>query len=429
MKGYSVVAAALLALGPLSPAPAPGATLPRLDACGRFFCRTDTGAVTDYREASAFALYSRWLKGESDAVTQFARGMRAEGVTSLRVLLTLGGSFWDDAGFHLGPDLGERFYDGLGPFVDALGREGMYVRLTFIGALEPLGGTVPDRGDHYTPAVHARARVFVARVVELTSTRPHVLFEIANEWDHIGMANSADRIVELGQLVKALAPESLLNLTNTSAGFGGHSTWAREPADFVDSHLARDTNLDGFAWLLDVGALPVVSQERMPYLSGEPINFGSSGVGGGADHERSTAVACAYGAVSRIAQFYTTFHYDDGLWAKLPDETTMATLSAWRRCLDAVPFEMVGPGTRACDGTAECSPWTAEALPASTVAEPGYPGPLRVVGRVGPAGYIGVSLREPAGRRHEGLVKPGRVVDEVLRVEHDGWATVIRTSR
>jgi hypothetical protein len=269
------------------------------------------------------------------------------------------------------------------------------------------------------------------RVVGLTSSRHHVLYEVANEWDHIGMADSGEAVLDLGRLVAAAAPQSLLNLTNTSGAIAGETTWARAPADFVDVHVPRHRGAEGFAWVGDVAALPVIAQTRMPVLSGEPINFGTSGVGGSGDHETSTAVACAYGAVSRIAQFYTTFHFDGGLWADLPDETTLATLRAWQRCLDAIPFDLVGPGTARCDAGEPCAPLSPDAraaladLPRATRRDR----PLRVVGRTGPGGYVGVSLREPPGWDGRAHLAPGMHVEELVRVEHDGWATVVRRIR
>ncbi|MGE3190611.1 MAG: hypothetical protein AB7N90_13080 [Vicinamibacterales bacterium] len=425
MKSVSALAMLLVVL---AAAPSGQAPLPRLEACGRFFCRADTGAVADYREVSAFALYARWLAGERAHVTGYARAMRAEGVTALRVILTLGGPFWDARGLHVGPDLGERFYGELPGFVDAIGREGLYVRLTLIGALEPLGGSVPDRGGHYTRAVDGRARAMAARVVGLTSSRAHVLYEVANEWDHIGMAGADDEVVGLGRLIAAAAPGSLLNLSNTSGAIAGETTWARPPADFVDVHLPRRRGQEGFAWLVDVADLPVVSRPRMPVLSGEPINFGTSGVGGADDHEPSPAVACAYGAVSRVAQFYTTFHYDGGLWADLPDETTMTALRAWQRCLEAIPFALVGPGTERCDARDACTPLSADAR-AAAADQPlatRKDRPLHLIGRTGPGGYVGVSLREPAGWDGRAHLAPGMEVEELARVEYAGWGTVIR---
>ncbi|MGE3275958.1 MAG: hypothetical protein AB7O67_12650 [Vicinamibacterales bacterium] len=404
---------------------------PRLDVCGRFFCDAQTGAVKDYREVSAFALYARWLKGEEAHVRRYAAAMRREGVTALRVMLTLGGPFWDRRGFHVGPDAGERFYQELPRFVDALGHEGLYVRLTLIAAIEPLGATVPDRSDHFTAATAAAAETMVRRVAPLVGGRSHVLFEIANEWNHIGMADSAEAVVRLGRIVAETAPAALLNLTNTSAAIAGQTTWARPPADYVDTHLPRDKGAGGFTWLAASLDLPVIRQELMPVLSGEPINFGSRGVGGTDDHESSPAVACAYGAVSRLARFYTTFHYDDGLWADLPDAPTLDLLRAWQRCLDAVPFDAIAPGTTRCDDLAPCGPWAEEARPlaAARAAAGDRAWPLRIVGRQGPDGYVAVSLREPRAWDGRPYLVDGARVEELARVEQGPWATVIRRIR
>jgi hypothetical protein len=99
----------------------------------------------------------------------------------------------------------------------------------------------------------------------------------------------------------------------------------------------------GFAWVRLSGEYGAIDQERapkrMPFISGEPVNFGERRQDGrNEDVERSPAVAFAYAAVSRARQFNTTFHYDGGLWTTPPAPETIAAITCYMAALNAFPM-------------------------------------------------------------------------------------------
>jgi hypothetical protein len=199
------------------------------------------------------------------------------------------------------------------------------------------------------------------------------------------------------------------------------------PADFADTHLYRigeyrpGDGWDGWLWVKRSSEQPVLDNDRMPAISGEPKNFGAIGVGGAGDVERSPAVAFAYGATSRLRRYLTNFHFDDGLWCRPPEEETIACLDGWRRGLNALPIDAGGGW---CNGHHGCSPWRIEAFPTSDDVRD-HRGPVRIFGRGGPGGYLGASIREPRDWGYARMVKDGRKVEVIDRLEYGPWASAV----
>lgn len=397
--------------------PGPVGDLTPLVVNGRLFA--NSSGPFDYREVSAFALLERFRQGQIQNCRELLRVFRIYGANAVRVIGTLGGPYWENViGLTSGPNR-EGFYESLVPFVRFCAENGFYVRFTLIGGLEYFGGFSKNREDVYRSDVHEKAVQYIHNVMAQIGHEPNVLFEVANEWNQIGMRDSDDRIVELGRLVKRLSPR-LMNLTNTNGPIADDPMWAREPADFVDAHLERWTQVGGFSWVKRSSESPVVDQDDMPFISGEAINFGTPQPGRPDDAESSPAVAFAYGALSHTKRYLTNFHYHGGLSASVPDAPTQACMEGWKRGLDAIPFTFPGSW---CNGHHSCSPWDINIFPREGENEERHTrGPIRIFGLNGSEGYIGVSIAE---RANAGIPAHRRQVQEVDRITYGGYSSAV----
>lgn len=315
----------------------------------------------DWREVSAFSLLARLLAGEEDLVRAFIRLMRAYGFTVLRGILTLDGDYWTRSplggrSFRSAPDM-PGYWQMLDRLVAIAAEEGMYLRVVFLGAVEPFGGVWhPDRRDVWNGDVRRRGEAFVVEAAQRLAAHPHVIGELANEPGQIGMRESFDALIALGRKVKAVAPDMLLCAGAPDGGNESDIRFIVRPFDFADAHFDRLMGVRGFEWVKRTGEMLPVDQpsvyperhplegrptgiEPMPFVSGEPLNFGEARADGRTgDVERSRAVAFTYGGVSRARHYNTCFHYDGGLWTTEPKPDTVECIRAYMAALDAFPM-------------------------------------------------------------------------------------------
>jgi hypothetical protein len=412
----------------------------RVDGTARWFAAGATRV--DYRELSAFSLYSRWLLGQQSHVNTWSARARTHDVSALRVLLTLGGPYWESQpaawfghGLSSGPHL-PGFYEQLVPFVRAMAAQGLRVRLVLLGDLHMFvpperHGDLAARRDALDEATRERIRAYVRRVVTTLAGEPTVIWEVANEYGNIGMSESEAFVAELGALVKSLDPDALINFSASLDQRTAPTQWLRAPADFVSAHVDRDRGLDGYAWLRGLERAPALvaahQPRRMPYLSGEPLNFGDDRRDGRTgDVEPSAAVAFAYGAASRVLQFNTTFHHDDGLWTSGWGERTDRAMAAWRQGLDAIP--MLDGSPRAAGDDA--SPWRPEVVPPRTGDEAAVAqhveagrGPTALFGNGAYSVVVGVKT----GWQYDAALRAGRGGRVVARVADGTRETLVVT--
>ncbi len=312
------------------------------------------GERFDWREASAFGLYSRYLQGQVDEVRTYMRVMRSYGFTMLRVLFTLDGEYW--AQLRCAPDM-PGYWEKRHEFLAMAASEGLHIRATLLGALEPFGLRNYDwnrRPDVFTGDIQRRAEDFCVRFVSDLDDVENLVIEQANEPSQIGMKSSFGKLVALGRAVKAAAPHLLLCGGSPDGGGDQDVSFIRDPFDWCDAHIERLRGVGGFEWVKRSGEYMPIDQpadhwpgdqprKPMPFVSGEPINFGEDrhdGVRG--DVEKSPAVAFAYGGVSRARKFNACLHYDGGLWATLPKPDTVACIRAFMAALDAFPMLTAG---------------------------------------------------------------------------------------
>lgn len=331
---------------PIEPVPPTTLTRLRVESNARWFAN-DAGRF-DYREVSAFSLLARLLAGEEAEVQAFLGQMRARGFTVVRVILTLDGDYWTRSplggrSFRCAPDM-PGYWQALDRLVALTGAAGLYLRAVFIGAVEPFGGVWhPDRRDVWGGDVRARGEAFTVEAAQRLGGHAHVIGELANEPGQIGLRESFDKLISLGRKVKAVAPQMLLGGGAVDGPNDNDTRLCVRPFDYVDAHVERRMGVRGFEWVKRTGEYATIDPEHqpvaMPFISGEPVNFGELRADGrNGDVERSPSVAFAYGAVSRARQYNTCFHYDGGLWTTLPTADTDACIEAYMAALNAFPM-------------------------------------------------------------------------------------------
>jgi hypothetical protein len=399
----------------------------------------DGSLRVDYRELSAFSLYSRWLQGQQAHVTSWAARAATHDVSVLRVILTLGGPYWEAQprewfGHTLasGPQV-PGFHEQLVPFVRAMAAQGLRVRLVLIGDAhmfvpEERWPDLAARREAMDEPARNRIRAYVRRVVGALAAEPTVIWEVANEYANVGLAGNEAFVTELGALVKSLDPDAPMNYSAPRDVEAAAVQWMRPPADFVSVHVSRDRGAGGYQWLHALASSPAMvaarQPVRMPFLSGEPLNFGDARRDGrNGDVEPSPAVAFAYGSASRVLQCNTTFHHDDGLWTAGWGERTDRALAAWRRGLDAVPM----PDTPPTDPDGPASPWTSGVHAAGGDLEAME---RHVAAGRGPValftnGAYSVALGARAGWDHSPALKAGRRLRVLARVADGATETVV----
>lgn len=323
---------------PEMPAPATTLTRLRVESNRRYFA--NAAGRFDWREITAFSLLSRLLRGETVYVRQWLRARRAEGFTVTRLILTLDGDYW--RAFRCAPDM-PGYWQQLDQLAQLHADEGLYMRACFLGALEPFGGVwYPDRRDVYEGDVRTKAEAFIVEAAQRLCGHAHIVGELANEPTQIGMrhawANGA--LVALGRKVKAVAPNMLLCGGEDNDGYGVVS-----PFNFADAHMDRSKGVAGWQWVKRSGEHPAADQLKMPFVAGEPINFGESRADGRGDGdvEKQPSVAFGAAAVGRARKWAgQCFHWDGGLWTTEPKPETLACIRAWHQALDAFPMSTDG---------------------------------------------------------------------------------------
>lgn len=292
----------------------------------------------DYREAGAFSLVGHAQRGRLAHVADYLDRLGAKRFTAFREICTLDGPYWD--GYKSGPHY-PNFDDALLYTVTEAAARGLYAHVCLLGSLHAWTGQGDDRADVISqmPAERHAIEEWVKHVARLLRPHENAIVQIANEPGQIGLGRSHDWLRHLGNLVKQQAPELLLQLGAKEGPESDKNVFGLPPADWVSTHIERKQGVWGLEWIKRSGEMEVIDQDFMPTISGEPINFCRSRRDGRVhDIERQPMVAFAYGAVSRVRQYITNFHFDDALWCEGWDEVTEACMDAYHRGLDAVPM-------------------------------------------------------------------------------------------
>lgn len=379
----------------------------RVEANRRWFA-SDAGRF-DFREASMFSLLALWISGRRAEAIRVIDQALDEGFNVMRVIITLDGTYWTDVARQLtgrslrcAPDM-PGYEEGLIDLVHYLAGRGAYVRIVMLGCVEPFGGIwYPDRRDVYVgTSVQTKGDAFQRRVALLLKDEPNVLFEQANEPDQIGLRHSAQALLAVAKDIKRIAPNRLLNGGAVDGAGDQNTAYLAAPYDFVDAHIERLMAVGGMEWVKRSGEYALIDQNVMPFVSGEPVNFGDWRLDGrNSDVERSPSVAFAYAACSRARQYNACFHFDRGLWGLPMEESTLACARAFHAGLDAFPM-LTSNKWRGHWGFEQGNYWERDIYPASedhAIIEQHVKlgkGPWRVFG----CGQYSMTIAEPKNWR------------------------------
>lgn len=403
--------------------PPVGELLP-LRVKGRGFVTT-AGTPVDYREVGAFTLYDQWFLHGPEAMQFYVDQAREVGATAVRVMLFLGGSaYWQGRKREGLPVVyrqdDDRYRAGLPAFARWLASNGLYLRLCVFGSIDFGGYQIPDRRDHWSGAENAGRRTWarnrLKQIGTLLKDEPNVLWEITNEFNQIGWGSNYADIAQLVRDLKHLGVTSPICGSNENGPNADTPSFVGMPYDYTDSHLNRLRGFGGFEWVKRSSETPVVDSNPGPFLSGEPINFGSAAPGRpeGHDNERSPAVALAYAGTSRMKGYYTNFHCEAALNCERFDTLTRRCADAWKAGLDLIPWDL-SKGFR--NGHWTESPFVADGtLPTKDTNEETWRGVIRIFGRSD--GYW-VSVGHRLG--FTPTVKSGRTVRQLAGYAHGNY--------
>lgn len=408
---------------PVTPPDVPVTLPPRLEARfdSPFFHRADTGAVVDYREATCMSVYRLFLDGRLDEVESLFGYFQERGINSIRPLFNLHSDYWTSQGLgntHLEGDI---FWGGLHPFCHLAGKFGLWVRLCPFGGVEAFVGHQLDwstRPDVLTGNVGAveSMHLYLDQFIGTVRDIDNVLLDLFNEPSQIGAGDDSSVVIALGDHVRQMAPDLIMSLG--AACDEDSAFYAQSPAHLFDEHYRRIEDDDYLMSIKRLISGAAVDQQLMPGISGEWMNLGDTQKANGelADGSPSTALAFATSAMCRLKRIYPCFHAHSLLYgATIPNRITTDALQAWSDGCDAVPLEVAGSG---CNGHWSCSPFTSDIFPVSDDSTPAHYGPVRIWGRDSLQGYIGLSIREPAGYT---LVGEEREIETVQLHQWGDW--------
>lgn len=303
-----------------APPPPPTPTA-GLSVLGRGFALN--GTRWDWRGMTSFLLLWRLLNN-IDRVDDTLDFCQTNRVTVPRVLLSVSGPFWTSRGHNLNPASYPDYWVRLNQLITMCSTRQLTPELVIFGDCTTIFTTAGERLA-FVQAVAQRAR----------ENNPAVFIEIANEPDQIGLTNAEAQ--DLAEAYHAIDPDRML----AAGAAGGDLYFNQAPSDYLTFHAERRTAPTIWEWVaLHYGYPPVTQQDR-PAVSDEPINAGLAVLGtadAGADRWYS------FGALSRILQFSTTFHFEDGLWSFTPElqPEALACFQAWKQALDDFSFDAGG---------------------------------------------------------------------------------------
>ncbi len=325
---------------PAPPRPAPSAVAVEGN---RRWLRNTFGRF-DWRETTAFGGAGSIRSAGSAKARLFIETMAAYRFNLFQVLTTLDGGYWHPC--RIGPNYSGSF-EAIDTWLDLAEAAGAYTRLVIFGGLDNFGGQWDPaaRRDEYSGDVRRRAEDWAHEVASRYARRESVIYSLVNEPDQTGFRDSFDKLVTLGAEIKRIAPDRLLC-------FGGHTregdtVFLRAPADYNDVHLQRleiNTVQGREFWPTTKrsGENPNIDQRVMPFVHGEPVNYGEAppayGRSGRGDIDQSPAASFCAAAVSRARQYNLSFHWDGGLFIDQPLPLTIACIEAYHAGLDAFPM-------------------------------------------------------------------------------------------
>ena len=167
----------------------------------------------------------------------------------------------------------------------------------------------------------------VREVGRIAMEKGNAFVELANEPGH---PTQSDQVHEAAFLQKlaALLPEPLvvaLGSLEYGDGFAG--------GDYATTHVPRGD--EGWDHVFEVATRAErVARSNKPVVSDEPIGAGPEYQAGRRDNAPARFAAAA--ALTRLTGMEATFHYEGGLYSRIPTGPEADSLSAWKAGLELV---------------------------------------------------------------------------------------------
>jgi hypothetical protein len=285
---------------------ASGTTPSRLRVAGGEFIGPD-GRPFAWRGVTAFALVEQVAHGREVDARRFLRWARDTGFTIVRVLTM------ESFLYRLEPADGIR---SLPKVLELAGQHGLAVEVVALS----------DTADF--PKLDLAGHV--AAVGRTVAAYPHAVVELANEPYHPGQRRGLDDARLLGRLRSVVAPE-------VAVAFGAHASDesdAYRDGDFVTVHLSRAP--PQWTQVERVGVLGALARRTgKPVVNDEPVGAGEK-----LEPGRRWVASEAFFALGLMNRLYSvggTFHFDDGLHARVPGPNQQAAARAFVEGMRLLP--------------------------------------------------------------------------------------------
>ena len=288
----------------------------RLTIQGTQFVRAG-GNRFEWRGITAFRLLEMIARGRTSDVEAYLDWCAKQGLTVVRVL-TMAKHL-----FALGPDEGRA---ALPRLLDLAAKRGLYVEIVALADT----AEIPLDMDHH-----------VREIGTIAAKHANAIVEIANEPVHgtqLARIHDPAEVQRLARLVPDAVPVAL-GAADDERFAGG---------DYATVHLSRDSGDRGWAHVTALAtAATLLRKWGKPVVNDEPIGAGDELDPGRRDDSPERFRAAAL--LSRMIGMGATFHYEDGLHARLPEGLQRECFNAWQDAwtvLPAGPFTFTNPGSK-----------------------------------------------------------------------------------
>lgn len=263
------------------------------------------GRPFQWRGITSFQLAEMIAGGREAEAAAYLDWAKVQDVTVVRVLLMA------QHLFELTPEAGRA---ALPKLLDLAKERGIAIEVV---ALADTRGVKIDYEAH------------VREIGRIAMEKGNAFIELANEPGHPTQSDQVHEPAFLRKLA-ALLPEPLvvaLGSFEYGEGFAG--------GDYATTHVPRGD--EGWDHVYEVATRAErVAQLKKPVVSDEPIGAGPEYQAGRRDNDPARFAAAA--ALTRLAGMEATFHYEGGLYSRIPAGPEAESLSAWKDGL-----ELVGP--------------------------------------------------------------------------------------
>lgn len=285
----------------------------RLTAAGRWL-RTAEGERYRWRMATGFMLLDHLADGRVSEAEAFADWLQRTGFSGVRVLGTNTG--W----FNLSTAEAQAALPRLFDLLDA---RGLHVELT------ALAGT--------KAWTRAQAEAHVRMVGAACASAPACVIELANEGAHPTQNRDLTNAPAVLRQLRALVPSHVVTATASNCCGQSDDTEHYPGGDYLTIH--RDRSRDEWNAVRRVRELQAVSEIANRFVvDDEPIGAGEVDEPG--RREANPSVFFANGVLCRVFEVGCTFHFSDGLFARLPGPNQQAAAAAFIAGTRIVPDDV-----------------------------------------------------------------------------------------